>query len=385
MALFSRRKKSDDAVPAEERPEQAVEPGEQPVTPDAGDPAPADDPAAEASAAPAAGAPDAAPSPQVGISVSSFQGVGAPAGAPTVAPTTDEPEQSAGGSAFGSAAAAAAASGSVRRLAPAEPPAPRETVPGLRDNVLLADALAALSETPTGPELMNVARQLLQGHVFLRVQGDARALLSEGKPVPLSVASHGDDRYVLVYSNGAAIRASVELDGDANTSAMGQPVLPVLRHVLEGDFAGLILDNNSAPARAIMPRQILERAVADADERLLVKTLLAAPRTDATASEVAAALTEVPVWIAVKSTGDGGPIGVAESRTNTGERYLEVYSHPLESVALARGDAAAPVSTVQLATAVARDEGLAGLFVNPGGPSIRLTRADLAPLLALAE
>ncbi|MFJ6653043.1 SseB family protein [Microbacterium sp. NPDC091313] len=399
MALFSRRKKSDSADTAadgapDERQDGVVEPGEQPVTPDAGDPAPRDASAVEAHAAAAKAPGDAPASPQVGISVSSFQGVGAPAGAPTAAPPTEAGEQPAG-AAFGAAASGAASAGAaasgaaapepVRRLAPAEAPAPRESVPGLQDNVLLADALAALSATPTGPELMNVARQLLQGHLFLRVQGDARALLSEGKPVPLSVASHGDDRYVLVFSSGAAIRASVQADGDANTSAMGQPVLPVLRHVLEGDFAGLILDNNSAPARAIMPRQILERAVGEADDRLLIKSLLAAPRTDATASEVAAALTEVPVWIAVKSSEEGGPIGVAESRTTTGERYLEIYSHPLESVALARGDAAAPVTTAQLATAIARDAGLAGVFVNPGGPSIRLTRDDLAPLLALAE
>jgi hypothetical protein len=350
MALFSRRNKSDAAADV---PDQGVAPGEQPVSPDAAPPE-----SAEAA-------------PEISISMSSFQGVGAPA-APAPAPAQP-------------AAPQPVAAAPARAAVPAEAPPPRESVPGLRDNVLLADALAGLSESPTGIELMNVARQMLQGHLFLRVQGDARALLAEGKPLPLSIASHGDDRYVLVYSTGAAIRAAVQADGDDKTSAMGQPVLAVLRHVLEGEFAGIILDNSSAPARAVIPRPILERAVQESDERFRIKTLLAQPRTDATAADVASALTEVPVWVAVMRTAEDGPVGVAESRTAEGERFLEVYSHPLESVALARGDATAPITAVQLATALAKDESLSGLLVNPGGPWIRLTRTDLAPLIALAE
>ncbi|KAA9152152.1 SseB family protein [Microbacterium lushaniae] len=268
---------------------------------------------------------------------------------------------------------------------PAEAPAPTSTVPGLRDNTLLVQALAGLSPKPTGPELMNVVRQLLQGHLFLRVHGDARELLSAGKSLPLSVAAVGDDRYVLAYSGGAALQASVRSDGDVKTSAMGQPVLAVLRHVLSGDFAGLILDNNSAPARAVLPAAVLQRAIDDADETLRIKTLLTEPRTDATAGEVALAMTEAPLWIAVQRTQEGGPFGVAETRTAEGERYLEVFSHPLESVALDRGDAAAPIPPARLATALARDPQLTGVLVNPAGPWIRLSRADLAPLLALAE
>lgn len=388
MALFSRRKKSDSDAAAASSAADAV--SAEPVAPDAGAPegrapargvVPGEQPVAENpdAAQPPASAEPAAPAPDVSISVSAFRGVGAPAApsAPSAAPAASAPQA---GAAFGMPAQPA-----PQRTAPAEAPAPRETVPGLRDNVLLVDALAALSSPATGIELMNVARQMLQGHLFLRVQGDARALLAEGKPLPLSVASHGDDRYVLVYSGGAGIQASVQADGDTKTSAMGQPVLPVLRHVLEGEFAGIIIDNNSAPKRAVIPRAVLERAVAEADERFRIKTLLAAPRTDATASEVAMALTEVPVWVAVMRTEEGGPIGVAESRTSDGLRYLEVYSHPLESVALGRGDQAAPITAPQLANALARDENLSGLIVNPGGPWIRLSRADLAPLIALAD
>lgn len=363
MALFSRRKATPPAGP----PPEGIEPGEQPVDPAADD-------APDGARFDVAG--DAAtpgePAPEVTISLSTFRGVGASAAsAPApVAASAPSPE--------------GATPIPPRRAAPAEAPAATSTLPGLRDNVLLVQALAALPDKPGGAELMNVARQLLQGHLFLRVQGDARALLSQGKPLPLSMATVADKRYVLAYSGGAAIQASVRADGDAKTSAMGQPVLAVLRHVLAGEYDGLILDNNSAPARMVLPREILQRAVGEADEKLRIKTLLAEPRTDVTATEVALALLETPLWIAVKRTADGGPLGVAETRTAAGERFLEVFSHPLESIALARGDATAPVTPAQLATALARDETLAGILVDAAGPWIRLTRADLAPLLALA-
>lgn len=359
MALFSRRK----ATPPAEPPPEGIEPGEQPVDPAAED---ALDAAAEGAAAGQA-------APDVTISVSAFRGVGAGAAQEASSPTAQV-----------AASAAPPTPAPSRRPVPAEAPAPTSTLPGLRDNVLLVQALAALPEKPGGAELMNVARQLLQGHLFLRVQGDARALLSQGKPLPLSMATVGDKRYVLAYSGGGAIQASVRADGDTKTSAMGQPVLAVLRHVLAGEYDGLILDNNSAPARMVLPREILERAVGEADEQLRIKTLLAEPRTDVTATEVALALLEAPLWIAVKRTAGDGPLGVAETRTAAGERFLEVFSHPLESVALARGDATAPVKPAQLATALARDEALAGLLVDPAGPWIRLTRAHLAPLLALS-
>ncbi len=365
MALFSRRKKSDaDAAPVE-----GIEPGEQPVDP-ATEPGPAAAPDAPAEAA-----------PEVSISLSAFRGVGA---AEPAAPAASAPGASAPGASAPGASAPQGEPIPPRRQVPAEAPAPTETVPGLRDNVLLKEALASLSVPPSGPELMNVVRQLLQGHVFLRVQGDARELLSQGKSLPLSVASLGDKRYMLVYSGGAALRDSVQADGNAKTSAMGQPVLAVLRHALDGDYEGIIVDNNSGPARAVLPRGVLERAIKDAEETLRIKTLLAAPRTEATASEVVAALAEAPLWIAVKRDGDAGAIGVAETRTSDGERYLEVFSHPLEAVALGRGDASAPITSTQLATALAKDPQLTGLLVNPGGPWIRLDRGQLAPFLALA-
>lgn len=346
MALFSRRRKNpDDASPA---------------------PAAESAKAAETSAGASAAE---APAAEVGISVSAFRGVGASA-APA-APTTPA-----------APAPAAQPLTEARRRGPAEAPPPSESVPGLRDNVLLRDALAELSAVPTAPELMNVARQLLQGHVFLRIKGDARALLSEGRPLPLAVVTREDKQYVLVYSSGPAMQSSIRADGDTDTTAMGQPVLTILRHVLDGPYEGIVLDNESSPARAVLPRPLLQRALDEGDPALRIKSLLAAVRTDATAGDVAAAVAaDAPLWITVKRAEDGSPLGVAESRTPSGERFLEVFSHPLEALALGRGDQPLPVTPSQLAAALAGDPALTGVVVDVAGPWVRLTREQLDPVL----
>lgn len=371
MALFSRRKKTDPV------PEAGIEQGEQPVSADA----PTD---AEVSGG------DSASAASVGISVSSFRGLGgapvSPSPSPGSAPTAPGAPAPAASAPEPASTQPAPPTASVpRRPGPAVAPAAHETVPGLRDNALLRHALAALPETPTAPDLINVARQLLQGHVFLRVQGDARALLSEGKPLPLAVATRGEKQYVLVYSGGAALQDAVKADGDLGTSAAGQPVLAVIRHVLAGPYEGLVIDNSSSPARAVLPRPVLQRAVDETTDALRLKTLLAAERTDGTATDVVAALAEGPMWVAVRRGDDGKVAGVAESRTPEGERYLEVFSHPLEALALARGDHPAPLTPAQLASALARDEALTGVIVDPAGPWIRLSRLELAPLLAAAQ
>lgn len=268
------------------------------------------------------------------------------------------------------------------RAATRTAPANAETVAGLRDNVLVREALARLGDGTAPQALLDVARQMLQGHLFLRVKGDARALLSEGRELPLAVIKVDDERqFALAYSSGSALQASVRADGDVDTSAMGQPVLAVLRHVLAGPYEGLILDQSSAPARAVLPRPLLEKVMEKVDEQLTVKTLLAGERTDDTAPAVADALSRAPLWVAVGKLDDGRP-GLAEGRAEDGTRYLEVYSHPVEVAVMGRGDQAAPVTGPQLARALDGDPELSGVIVDPAGPWIRLSRDDLAPVFA---
>ena len=337
MALFSRRPKAAPGTPPEDAaPDARVE-----AAPADGDTTPED--VLDASAAAAA---------SVSISVSSFGGLGA--SRPDLHPRRT--------------------ARAATKIAPVE----SETVPGLRDNVLVRESLARLADGTAPQALLDVARQMLQGHLFLRVKGDARTLLSEGKELPLAMVKVGDRSFALAYSSGTALQASVRADGDVDTSAMGQPVLAVIRHVLAGPYEGLIIDQSSAPARAVLPKALLEKVVEKVDEQLEVKTLLAGERTAQTAAAVADALTRAPMWVAVGKLDDGRP-GIAEGRAEDGGRYLEVYSHPLEVAVMGRGDQAAPVTASQLVAALG-DTGLSGIIVDPAGPWIRLSRADLAPL-----
>lgn len=361
MALFSRRPKK----PAASSPESSGE----------GFDAAADELTAAENASDAEAADterDAAPS--VSISVSSYGGLGA-------APGAARPAES-------EAPAAQAAPTRLPRLGGREwmrtAPTQTETVPGLRDNVLLRDALGRVGDAPASQALLDVARQLLQGHVFLRVKGDARTLLAEGKPLPLGVANLGERTFALAYSSGAALQASLKADGDSDTSAMGQPVLTVLQHVFASGYDGIVLDPASTPSRAVLPTELLKRAVDQADPELTIKTLLAAERTPEVAGQVADALTRVPLWVAA-GVAEGGAPGLAEGRTADGERFLEVYSHPLEVAVMGRGDNAVPITAPQLARALGSDDEINGIVVDPAGPWIRLTRDELAPVLALAE
>jgi hypothetical protein len=369
MALFSRRPKgatgpqspqaseetvadaaadvADEAQPIEPQASETAQPGDaQPADPQTG-----------------AAAQDAA---SVSISVSSYGGLGAPAPrtAPPAKPTVPAPTPRVSVDA-------------ATRTAPPQ----TETVPGLRDNALVRAALASVGESAPPQALLDVARQMLQGHLFLRVKGDARSLLAEGKDLPLAMVTLGERRFAVAYSSGAALQAAIRADGDLETSAMGQPVLSVVRHVLGGDFDGLILDHSSAPARAVLPKELLKRMVAKIDEQLTLKTLLAGERTAETAAAVVKALATVPLWVAVGSLPDGRP-GIAEGRSAEGERFLEIFSHPLEVAVLGRQDQAAPLTAAQLAGALRADEGLSGVVVDPAGPWIRLSRSELGPLLS---
>ncbi|WP_051008080.1 SseB family protein [Microbacterium yannicii] len=400
MALFSRRpKKPAESLEEASRPEVAEE-APQPAAESAGSTA------SEAPAAPGASV-DADPgsgsdaggastgdAPPGGTSNSEASADGAPTGdAPPAAASVPISVSTFGGLGATSPGATTTTGSQAPTNAPARPRGPRadtqvappasETVPGLRDNVLLRDALARMADGPQSQALLDVTRQLLQGHVFLRVKGDARSLLAEGKDLPLAVATAGDRTFALVYSSGAALQASLLADGDAGTSAMGQPVPSMLRHVLAGKYDGIIIDHASAPARAVLPKELLQKVVEQSDPQLTVKTLLAGERTPATAAAVADALTKAPLWVAVGKTAGGKP-GLAEGRTPDGSRYLEVYSHPLEVAVVGRGDNAAPVTGAQLAKALSGDAALSGVVVDPAGPWIRLTRSELAPVLALA-
>ncbi|MGO1769329.1 MAG: SseB family protein [Microbacterium sp.] len=394
MGLFSRKKKDDrdraaDEAADEQSPESA------PAEPGAG--RPGEDSPQDAAEAPdrpeesqGNGADDAeqgaGEAPSVNISMSSFQGLGSPAGTPT-APSPSESESESGSVPEGQPAARPPLPG-----APAAPPTQVETVPGLRDNALVRDALAALPEKPTGAQMMGVIRQMMQGHLYLRVQGDARKQLADGGQITFGVAKAGDKDYMMAFSSGAALRDAVKADGDTQTSAVGQPTPALIKHLLAGTFAGLIVDNYSTPGRAVLPREVLEKAFTQSDPDLRIKTLLAQPRDAETPARIAAALADQPpIWVAVGEVSKDDPdpdqkrFGVAEARLADGTRLLQVFSHPLEVVALGRPEKAMPITMDRIAKMLREHPQLGGLLIDPAGPLMTLTREELAPVMALAE
>lgn len=330
MALFHRRPKKDAAASV-----------------------PAPEPAAPAPAEAAPDLPDVVPDeyvPEVGISVTTF-------GQPPARPPR----------------------------AAAEPPTATETIPGLVDNTVLKNALSALPSSPENLDVMNVMRQTLQGHLYVRVRGDARSLLAAGEALTLAVSTIGENRFLLAFSGGAALQASIRADGDTATSAISQPAVNILRNALAGPYAGLILDHAVAGSRIVLPTPLIQKALDEADPALTLKTLLCAPRHELTALDVVDALTRVKFWVAGGTSPVDGKLGLAEVRTPEGERRLEVFSHPLEVLAMRRGDRPLPLTAAQLGKTLAADPDVAGIVVDPAGPWISLDRDQLAPVLALAD
>jgi len=381
MALFSRRKKSeDDVVESVSESAASVEEAET-----------AEDTVVVEE-----------PTPTIGISVQAFRGVGAQAG-PEVslepgdasanpAATTQRPaaptQAAATAPAAAPAATASAPAPQERKLplAPATPPEQTETIPGMKDNVLLRESLAQIEQGATNEQLLGVLRQALQGHLYIRVNGDARTQISEGKPLSVAVVRDGERQFMLAFSSAAAVRDSVQLEKDPSaTSAVAQPVTSVLQQVVAGDFAGLIVDNASAPRRVVFPTELLQKALDQADVEMTVKTILAAPRQQDSAARLGDALAGTRMWVAVNDGGgEGAPVGIAEAQTPDGKRFLQLFSHPLEVIALGRGDRPLPFEPLQLSKVLAGHPEMAGVIVDPAGPTLVIERDALAPVLALA-
>ncbi|GEK86983.1 SseB family protein [Microbacterium aerolatum] len=380
MALFSRRKKTDDAPSESQTPigadadEQTLD-AEQPVSESV-----PENQAAEADV------------PEVAISVQAFRGVGATAG-----PEVALPDPDAAAPAPRAAAPQATASAPQNTqppqtpqkrslpLAPALPPEQTESVPGMKDNVLLRAALAELEEGATNEQLIGVLRQMMQNHLYLRVHGDARAQLAEGKPLSIAVVRDGERSYMLAFSSADAVRESVQRETDPTaTSAIAQPVTAVLQQVVSGSFAGLILDNASGVHRAVFPVEVLSKALEQADVDMTIKMLLAAPREDDSAQKVGDALATTKMWVAVNDGSGKGQVGIAEAQTTDGRRFLQLFSHPLEIVALGRGDKPMPFSPEQLAKVLSAHSALAGVIVDSAGPSIIVERSALGAVLVRA-
>ena len=364
MGIFSRRKSQDDLVTPESAPAEKAAPVE------------SDDAA-----------------PVVNVSVQAFRGLGTPAGPEVEAPAeTPEPGHDLIDPIVDESPVAQASPGGIPSgrpplpLAPADPPAQTESIPGMPDNVLLREALAMLGDDPSQAELLGVLRQSLQGNLFLRVHGDAGEQIKAGKPLSVAVVNDGENSFMLAFSAASAVRDSVQQSEEdpSETSAVVQPVQAVYQQVIDGPFAGLIIDNASGAHRVVFPVEVLQKALEEADPTFAIKALLAAPRDADSEARVAEALTTARVWVAVSAADGDGQFGVAEAHTADGERYLQLFSHPLEVIALGRGDQPLPFSAEQIGTVLAQNPEMTGVLVDAAGPAMAVHRDALGAVIALA-
>ncbi len=340
MALFSRGKKSDDANVANE-------------TVDAVEQVAASVDAAETAAA--ASEPQA-PVPNVNVSVSTFQGLGA-----TPASSLGERVQP-------------AQTHVELPRSPANPPENTQSMTGYEDNVLLRETLARLTADATGAELVGVLRNALQGLLYVRIPADAKELVEAGKPVPVGVArNENGESFLLVFSSAKALFDSVNALSDPKAAAgMAQPASAVLKQVVDGEYAGIVLDNDSAPHRAVFPRDLITRALSEGEPSFRIKTLLAQPRTPEMVAGVALALTELPTWVAVGKV-EGGS-GIAEAHLSNGKRYVQIFSHPVEVAAMGRGEQPAPLTPAKLRKVLEVADHTDGLLIDPAGPTFIVPR-----------
>ncbi len=382
MALFSRRKKSDDTDPASAEGVSAEESA-------AGETG-----AGSVAAASGIVAPDAAASlpeaPAVSISVQAFRGLGAAAGPAVEAPA--DPEGASTAPAAGADAPVAGVPTGTpltpedRKLplAPLLPPPPAESMPGMKDNVLLRAALADLGEKPTNIQMLGVLRQALQGQLYIRVQGDPRTQAA-GTPLAVGVIREGERTFLLAFTSLVSLRDSVQRETDPQaTSAAAQPATELLKQVIGGGFDGLIIDNAEPVHRAAFPTPVLKQALEHADPAMTVKGILAEPHTEESPARLAEALASTNLWVALGEAQEGAPAGIAEARLPSGQRFLQVFSHPLEVIALGRGERPMPFTPAQLSKVFAGNPELAGVLVDFAGPSMLLPRGVIVPALERA-
>lgn len=274
----------------------------------------------------------------------------------------------------------------------APPPAPRPATPPTQPatpvNALLRSVLDSFPEKPEPTDLMNLMRQTMQGVLYVQVQGNATELAAAGQPMNLAVSVIEGKRYLLAFTSADAVRASVRAVGATDaaqpTSAVAQPAGVVLRNLTAGPYDGLILDHASDRGRAVIPAALVRRSLEEADDDFTLKNLMLARNTPTRNARVAEALTTAKLWVAAGQA-PTGEVGLAEARGDDGSRRLQVFSHPLEVLALGRGDRPAPIGARQLAKTLIAQPGLVGVLIDTGGPWMKVDRDDLGPLLALAD
>lgn len=256
----------------------------------------------------------------------------------------------------------------------------------MADNYLLREALGQLASGTSREKLIGVTRQLLQGDLMLVAQGDYLDQFVHASNPPYGSIQTEGRRLLAAYSTEETFSAARAREVDSrNVYSVTQPAGIVLAHVLAKGFDGIVIDNASAPLTVTIPADVIRSMLAEADPNFTIKTLLAAPRDATTVASVVEALLTTTTWAAGRKLPEGG-VAIAQGQIpdKTGS-YLLLFSHPWEVSLLGTEDRPLVFAPNDLAQNLAEDPEIAGVLIDPAGPSIVIERAALRRVAELAD
>lgn len=255
----------------------------------------------------------------------------------------------------------------------------------MADNFVLRAALTEVTATPTRAQLVAVCRQLLQGDLILTANGDFLDQFIRRDNPHIGLVVEGGRKLLAAFSTQETFDQLRASQGNPHeTYSVTKKAAEVLDQVISGGFDGLVVDQASAPHRVSIPTQVIQSLLAEAEPNFTIKTLLAAPRDAETIASLVEALTTTNTWAGGHES-DAGQIALAQIENPDGSgNYLLLFSHPWEVTVLGNSDRPLVMAPKDLARTLAAQPEIAGVIIDPAGPSIAVSRKALERVVALA-
>lgn len=246
----------------------------------------------------------------------------------------------------------------------------------LVDNTPLRTAVAAFAARPDQQSYTHVLRNALQGELLLDVTGspvetDESGAITVGSTLRFASGKGPDDAPAIFAFTSQAEVLRAHPDDPGAVQALGQPAIALLEFAMAQGFAWVFIDPLGATCglTASDLKYVLGSQRNDAAKAALALRTLEERRT---ALVDALALGGVLV-LAVDESGER----VRTATNPDGEQLALCFTSNTEVAAQHPGDL---FRTVSVAAVIANvlDGDYAGLLVNQAGPSLTLTRDELA-------
>jgi hypothetical protein len=263
-------------------------------------------------------------------------------------------------------------------------------------NTDVAAALARWAEEKNAHTFYDVLRRCSRGELVYDVTGsDIRVeggTMLAGSTIGFRTHAMEDGRqFLLVFTSDAEIARTHP--AGTRTSSLVQPAIEAVRFGASGSFAGVILDAGAGPASCILTADEITHALPPAPGVALeLKDALAGPSLPGRRTHTLEVLARTPVvYIPVQHlAADGTPTRPGETTTPSvptasgpgGRTLSAVFTSPAEVWAWLPGAEAYPTTIAHVVRAALAQKDHDGLIVNPGGPPLIVSRAELDGLAA---